>query len=154
MAVVDLYNGIYSVLSNDTTVLSYLGILNSSDDVDEYALMKARHIQKRAKPQNLADNIPLISFYTAPGRRDGRNLEVYTTDFVFDIFTNDDVPLAQDIAQRVMDLFEGVVTPFVNVENFEGFFITAYESESDLPDTYCFSVVIRFSITMERVQCT
>ncbi len=147
MNIIDLYDGIYSVLSNNDVVLSYLGIGEGDN------LTKAYHIQKRAKPQNLADHLPLIAFYTLPGKREGRNLNVYTTNFNFDVYTNDNPTLAQSIVQTIISLFDGVISLFDNLETFEGIFVTGYESDSDLPNTYCFTVVIQFSISLEKVQC-
>lgn len=149
MAIVDLYNGIYKVLAFDEAVLNYLGIGESADP-----LTKAKRIQKRAKPQDIPENLPVIAFYTAPGKREGRNSEVYVTNFIFDIYTNDDVPTAQDIGQRIIDLFEGEIPGFRNVETFAGLWVSAYEGETDLANTYCFTVVIQFSISMERFECT
>lgn len=145
MAVVNLYNGIYKVLSNDETVLNYLGIGTSASPLD-----KARHIQKRAKPQNLANHLPLIAFYSPPGQRGGDNYLVYNTKFVFDIYTRDDVDLAQRIGDRIHRLFEGIIHPMMGIENFESLMVSQHESESDLPNSYCFTVVIDFSISLDE----
>jgi hypothetical protein len=90
MAVVNLYNGIYKVLANDPIVLDYLGIGSIATP-----LQKAQRIQKRSKPTKLVENLPLIAFYAPPGRREPNNFEVYTTTFVFDLYTSDNVDLAQ-----------------------------------------------------------
>lgn len=143
MPVVDLYNGIYQVLSNDLIVLSYLGI-----GEDASPLEKAEKIQKRSEPQNLSDNLPIIAFYAPPGRRLESNFAVYTTDFVFDIYTNDDVDTAQRLGDRIFKLFHGKIQPMNNVITFESQHVTSHESKSDLPNTYCFTVVINFSIQL------
>jgi hypothetical protein len=145
MAVVNLYNGIYRVLANDETVLNYLGIGSTASNLD-----KAKKIQKRATPQNPSDNMPLIAFFANPGRREGSNLLVYNTNFVFDIYTNDDVNLAQRIGDRLVELFEGEIHPLMGVENFESLLVSMHESESDLPNSYCFTVVINFSISLDN----
>ena len=145
MSISDLYNGIYSVLSNDATVLSYLGI------TDEDELGKANHIQKRAKPQGLDKNMPLITFYAISGYRENSNSEAYVTNFVFAIYTEDDIELAHKIAQRIIDLFEGEFIPFNNMVNFQPLFTSAAETESDSPNIYSFSVVIQFYMSMEKV---
>jgi hypothetical protein len=145
MSVVNLYNGVYKVLANDNTVLNYLGIGASASNLE-----KAKHIQKRAKPQNLAESLPLIAFYALPGKREGQNLLVYTTNFVFDIYTNDDVNLAQQIADRISSLFDGEIHPMMGIESYESLVVTMHESESDLANTYCFTVVIQFSMTLEQ----
>ena len=148
MSVVNLYDGIYRVLANDPKVLNYLGI-DESGDAEEVALRKAERIQKRSKPQKLTEILPVITFYAPPGRRESGNLQVYNTNFVFDLYTQDDVNTAQRMASRIQELFDGVIHPFMGVENFESLLVTMHESESDLQNTYCFTVVISFSITLE-----
>lgn len=145
MAVVDLYNGIYKVLANDEEVLNYLGIGADADN-----LTKAKHIQKRSNPQNLDANVPLIAFYAPPGSRSRSNSQVYNTHFVFDVYTHDDVDLAQRLGDRVEKLFDGVIHPMMGIESFESQFETAHESGTDLANTYCFTVVIGFSISLEK----
>jgi len=142
LAIIDLYNSIYRILANDPDILNYLGIGVGADN-----LTKAKKIQKRSKPQDLANNLPLITFYAPPGRRD--NSAVYVTPFVFDIYTNDDVPTAHKIAQRIIDLFDGQLHPMVGVESMESYFITGHESQTDLQNTYCFTVVIEFSVSIK-----
>lgn len=141
--IVDLYNGIYKVLANDTDVLNYLGIGVAADN-----LSKAKHIQKRAKPQNPTDNMPLIAFYAPPGQLD-RNHLVYETPFVFDIYTKDDVNKAQLIAKRIIKLFDKEIINVEGTSSFESRFLTGHESSVDLANTYCFTVVIEFSVAVE-----
>lgn len=143
MAVVNLYNGIYKVLANDSNVLNYLGIGSTATP-----LQKAQRIQKRSKPTKLVENLPLIAFYAPPGRRDVNNYQVYNTQFVFDIYTSDNVDLAQRLGDRILQLFDGVINPMMGVENFESLMVTQHESECDLANTYCWTVVIQFSITI------
>lgn len=145
MAVVSLYNGIYKVLSNDETVLNYLGIGPSASSLD-----KAKRIQKRHKPQDLATNMPLIAFYATPGSRVGENYLVYETNFIFDIYTKDDVSNAQKLGGRVLELFEGVIHPMMGVESFESMVVSMHESAVDLANCYCFTVVINFSVSIEQ----
>lgn len=145
MAVVSLYNGIYKVLSNDETVLNYLGIGTLASPLD-----KAKRIQKRHKPQDLATNMPLIAFYATPGSRVGENYLVYETNFIFDIYTKDDVSNAQKISNRILELFEGVIHPMMGVESFESMVVSMHESAVDLANCYCFTVVINFSISIEQ----
>lgn len=145
MSVVNLYNGIYRVLANDETVLSYLGIGKDAKPIE-----KAKHIQKRCKPQRLADSMPLITFYAPPGVVDRGNYIVYETDFIFDIYTKDDVDLAQRISERIAEIFVGKIYPMKEVENFQSEFVTSYESAVDTDNTYCFTVVINFSVSIEK----
>ncbi|MGA4519200.1 hypothetical protein ACPA0F_18240 [Solibacillus silvestris] len=145
MSVVSLYNGIYRVLSNDETVLNYVGIGNQAT-----ALEKAKRIQKRHKPQDLATNMPVIAFYSTPGSRMGDNYLVYETNFIFDIYTNDDVSKAQKIGDRILELFEGVIHPMMGVESFESMMVSMHESAVDLANCYCFTVVINFSVSLDK----
>lgn len=133
------------MLSNDPTVLFYLGIGSNSDN-----LTKAKHIQKRSKPQNLIENLPLITFYAPPGSRERYNSAVYQAPIVFDIYTSDDVNTAHLLTQRIQDLFEGEIPPMEGIESFEAFFVTGHESSTDLTNTYCFTIVIDFSITIDK----
>ncbi|NGQ95313.1 hypothetical protein G3578_09115 [Brevibacillus sp. SYP-B805] len=149
MDAVDLYNNIYSVLANDEDVLNYLGIGASAND-----LTKEMHLQKRAKPLNIVDHIPLIAFYAPPGgERERGNELVYNTPFRFDIYTNDDVNLAHQIAKRIVALFEGKLMPFQGMENFESKFVTMYESDSGLQNAYCFTVVMQMSVSLDTDDC-
>lgn len=145
MSVVNLYNGIYQVLSNDQKVLNYLGIDTSSSLTD-----KATHIQKRSRPQRLADSIPLVAFYAPPGVPDKNNHLVYTTAFVFDVYTADDVALAQQIAERICELFVGEMHPMQGVESMQSEFVTSHESSVDVENAYCFTTVIDFSVSIEK----
>lgn len=144
MIVTDLYNGIYKVLANDSAVLNYLGVGVGADN-----LTKAKKITKRNKPPFLTDNIPLIAFYAPPGRRGGQNDMVYSTPVVFDIFTKDDVNKAHQLADRVVELFEGQIHPMMGITSFESLFVTAHETDAELANTYCFTVVLNFSVTIE-----
>lgn len=145
MAVVDLYTGIHKVLASDPVILNLLGIGEAADQ-----LTKNIRIQKRIKPQNLAtNNMPMITFYALPGKRSGQNYMVYRAPFIFEIYTKDDVSTAQRIAQRIVDLFNGVINPLMGVENFEALVESEHETEVDMPNTYCFTVVITFSVSLE-----
>lgn len=141
--VVNLYNSLFRLLANDSIVLNYLGIGESATTVE-----KALHIQKRVRPQNIVNYVPLIAFYALPGQREVRNDKVYNVEFTFDIYTKDDVELAQNIGQRIIDLLDGTIPPLSGVENFECYWENAHESLADLPNTYCFTVVIRFSLSL------
>lgn len=147
MGVVNLYNGIFRVLANDEEVLNYLGIDNSMTE-SQKDLWKSHSIQKRSKPKDLKKNIPLIAFYAPPGGRDSQNDAVYTTPFIFDTYTEGDVDKAHKIAQRIIDIFDGDILSMMGVESFESLFLTGHESDTDIPDGYCFTVVIRFSVTL------
>lgn len=142
MNVVALYNNIYSVLADDVELLNLLGLESTSN-----FLAKAKKFQKRAKPPNLVDNIPLISFYAPPGGADRNNFEVYRAPFIFNAYTNDDVNKAHLIAERLSKLFHNENLPFCGLDSFESRMITSHESSVDVDNVYCFTMVIEFSIT-------
>lgn len=144
MSVVNLYNNIWRILANDNDILTFMNLVGADN------LTKAKRIQKRARPQNIIDNLPLITFYTPDGNLEVRNSFVYGAMFVFDIYTSDDVELAHNIAQRIIDLFDREIHPMNGLESFESKFIRAYESNSNLANTYCFTVVLNMYISTDR----
>ncbi len=142
--VVSLYNGIYKTLANDSKILELLNIdLNSLD----LALSKALKIQKRQKPQNPTDNIPLICFFSLGGQKEPKNSLVHNSVFVFDIYTNDDVEKAHLIATRIVELFDEEIPEFSGIGTFSTYWQDSFESDTDLPNTYCFTTVFKFSWT-------
>lgn len=143
MSIVDLYDSIYSILSNDEQILDLLGLDLGSDNQ-----LKDSHIQKRAKPPNLIDNLPLIAFYTPGGQRESKNDLVFNSTFVFDIYTQDDVDLAQRIAQRVLDLFDKKNNYLSGLATFDSFFLDSYESGAILSNTYCYTIALKISFSL------
>lgn len=144
MFIVNLYNNIYDMLSNDEIFLNYLGLNNASSLID-----KANKIQKRSEPQNLTNKVPLVAFYTSPGSIEKSNYVVYNAPFIFNIYTNDDVGLAHSIADRLFQLINNKLLPMFSIENFNSRFITAHESKVDINNIYCFTVVFEFSVSIE-----
>lgn len=144
MQVVSLYNNIYTLIADNESILYYLGVSNKSDYVEI-----AKKIQKRAKPQNLVDNIPIIAFYAPPGGLDRGNDAVYVAPFVFDIYTFDDVNTAHLIAEELTKMIDRELLPFCGVDSLESRFITAHESNVDIENVYCFTVVFEFSIIIQ-----
>ena len=141
--IADLYAGIFKVMAKDSQMLSLLNIAAGD------AVQKARQIQKRSQPQGLDKYSPLITFYKVPGDgRDVRKDNVYNATFVFDVYTKDDVELALAIAKRIKELFDGEINPFESIESFETSFEDGYESKASLPNTYCFTSVLTFCITI------
>jgi hypothetical protein len=149
MIVAKLYNGIYKILANDQALLTYLGIYTTIDS-SAYKLIKAKRIQKRSKPTELALNIPIVTFYTPPGRVETGNNLVYCTPVIFDIYTKDNVELAQDICTRINELLSSKISPFDGIESFESKFMSSYESGTDLTNTYCFTLVIEMSVSLDN----
>lgn len=144
MSVVNLYNNIWSIIANDSIILTFMNLVGADN------LTKAKRIQKRARPQNIIDNLPLITFYSPDGNLELKNSYVYNAVFVFDVYTNDDVELAHNLAQRIIEIFDRELHPMNGVESFESKFIRAYESNSNLANTYCFTVVLSMYISTDR----
>lgn len=145
MPVVDLYTGIYRVLANDAEILELLKLPSNAT-----ALQKAKKIQKRAKPQDIEKNLPMIAFYTPGGGRDPGNDYVFGSTFIFDIYTKDDVELAQLIAERIYKLFDGENNPFENIETFDARYEDEHESATDLSNTYCYTIIITMYISLPK----
>ena len=143
MQVVNLYNNIFTLIVDNESILYYLGVGNEASDIE-----KARKIQKRAKPQSLVDNVPLIAFYAPPGGLDRGNDTVYVAPFVFDIYTFDDVDTAHKIAEELTRMIDRELLPFWEVDSLESRFVTAHESNVDIENVYCFTVVFEFSIIL------
>lgn len=140
----DIYACIHKTLRNDAEIRRLMGFNDSTDSV-EYAT----RIQKRAKPVELVeDNFPLITFYKLPGSREVNHLS-YVTVFNFDIYTNDDVELAIDIADRIGYLFEDKYLNVPNISSFKGQYVTSAEDTTDLPNTFKYRVQIEFTFGIE-----
>jgi hypothetical protein len=146
LKVVKLYNEIYRTMTEDEPLLTKMGFV-SSGNVNQDRLFKARRFQKRSTPQNLAvENMPTIAFYTSGGNYDITNSLVYNPVFYFDIYTNDNVDLAHAISEDIQGLFGGKINYFQGIDTLVADVLEAHESLSDLPNTYCFTLVISFSI--------
>jgi hypothetical protein len=155
LSVINLYNGIYTLLTSDSDLLEKLSIPIIEEIVEGETVLtpptnaqKGRKIQKRSKPQELANNLPMIAFYTPGGNIDPINQEVFRPVFYFDIYTQNNVNLAHELAERVFMLLDDKVNEFSSVENGEAEVIDAHESDAGLPDTYCFTLEVLFSITI------
>lgn len=141
MVVVELYDNIYTYLSNDDTLLGLLGLGTSSSLTD-----KVLKIRKRHRPENLVDGLPLIAYYTPGGGVSSTNNLVYEAFFIFDIYTEDDVTLAHSIGERICEIFDRTIPAFENMGNLEVRLMTGHESSTDYPNTYCFTVILEFSV--------
>ena len=150
MIVVNLYNQIFKTMAYDIDLLSLLGLYTNIENLtDEDRIDRNEHIQKRRKPSNILESLPLIAFYTPGGGAERRNMAVYNATFVFDIYTQDKVELAHSISERLCYLFENKLNTFCGVENFTTKLVEAYESDSNLENTFCFTLVLEFSISLE-----
>jgi hypothetical protein len=139
ITILNLYNGIYKLFSGDTTLLNHLGLTGTPTPNQI-----GPKLQKQSKPQQLSSNIPLIAFYTPGGGIDSMNMGVFCPMFYFDIYTNDNVKLAHQIAERVCELISGCIN-FTGVAGSSAIIVDAHESDSKLDNVYCFTIEATFS---------
>lgn len=144
---VKLYNGIFLTLTNDSILLDLLNIDTDVIPNSDYKLLLADKFQKRRKPQSLDDNLPIISFYSPSSGSDRRNSEVWNAVFVFDIYTNDEVDRAHRIGERIVELFDDQIVPIEGITTFTSSLEEQYESETDRPHTYCWTVIVTMSVS-------
>ncbi|ALA07161.1 hypothetical protein SECTIM467_31 [Brevibacillus phage SecTim467] len=141
----DVYACIHQTLRNDPEIQSMLGLTADSSLED-----MATKIQKRRKPQNLVqDNLPMISFYKNPGAR-GKNYLEYRFIVDFDIYTQDDVELATNIADRISHLFDDKYLGLQKGSVFKGQYVTSAEDDTDLENTYKYFTQIGLTVGIEE----
>ncbi len=141
----DVYAYIHKTIREDDEILRLMG-LDKTSSADVLAL----RIQKRKKPQELViHNLPLITFFKNPGVRGDNYLEYrFTVDF--DIYTQDDVETAIDIADRMAQLFDNKFMSGVSGSSFKGEYITSAEDETDFKNSYKYFTQIGFTIGLEE----
>lgn len=142
----DVYTFIHSTLCQDPKILYFLGLTADSS----LGKLETR-IQKRKKPQDLVgDNLPLISFYKKPGSR-GENYLEYRFIVDFDIFTQNNVELAINIADRIAQLFDDkFISGVLEGSVFRGEYITSAEDDTNLANTYKYFTQIGFTIGIDE----
>lgn len=136
----DVYASIHKMLREDEVIRQLMGFDGNTTTVE-----MAIRIQKRMKPSTVIDeNMPLITFYKLPGQR-GRNHLEYVTVFDFDIYTNDDVELAVDIADRINYLLDDKYLPLSEGSSFKAQYVTSAEDTTDLENTYKYFTQVEFT---------
>lgn len=141
----NFYAYIHQVLRDDPEIRSLIGLDASSTLEDA-----ATKIQKRKKPQDLVSpNLPIISFYKNAGTR-GNNYLEYRFIVDFDIYTQDDVELALNISDRIIQLFDDKYIGLTQGSFFKGQYITGAEDDTDLENTYKYFTQIGFTIGIEE----
>lgn len=141
----DVYASIHRTLREDEVIRQLMGFDDTTTDVD-----KALRIQKRMHPVEVVeDNLPLITFYKMPGQREFGNHLAYVTTFDFDIFTNDDVELAIDIADRINYLFDDKYLNLAKGSSFKSQYVTSAEDRTDLENTYKYFTQVEFTFGIE-----
>ena len=117
----DVYASIHKTLREDEVIRGLMGFDDTTDPVT-----MAMRIQKRRRPAELVnDNLPLITFYKMPGEREFGNHLAYVTSFDFDVYTNDDVEVAIDIADRINNLFDDKYLRLSKGSSFKGQYLTS-----------------------------
>jgi hypothetical protein len=142
MQITQLYDEIYRAITNDDGIMELMGLLGES------ALNKAKRVQKRRQPMNLADSDTILTFYTLGGRRQGSNDYVFNIPYIFDVYTKDDIELAQDISGKLLLLFDSKISNFKGLSTFETKFENQFESIVDLDNRYCFTTILVFSLSL------
>lgn len=136
----DAYASIHKTLREDSIIRQLMGFDETTTDVD-----MAIRIQKRERPVDLVeDRFPLIAFYKLPGQRGHNHLE-YVTIFDFNIYTNDDVELAVDLADRINYLFDDKFLNLPKGSSFKGAYVTSAEDGTDLANTYKYFTQVEFT---------
>jgi len=146
--VTKLYEGVFKLMSNDSILLSLMGV-DELQPEEDLLLEKVLKFQKRRKPQiSTLDFLPIISYYTPGGTYDTDNDHVYYAGMVFDIYTNDDVNRAHLINDRLCEIFDGEIPVMDSLATLEILHEEGYESNTELSDTYCFTVIFTFGIAL------
>lgn len=140
-----IYEALYVTLRNDTELQELLGIPNTGDlEADELAAMNK--IQKRRYPVEVIESLPMIAFYKIPSPADAGNDQVYDALFLFDVYTNNDVNLNMRITDRLYHMFEGEFLLAEGLTTFKSRWLDGSEFETDHPDLYGFSNIIKVSV--------
>ena len=157
--IVDLYDGLFQLLSSDQTVLNYLQVSDLllietfAPDITEderLKLAKAMKIQRQQMPKQLIESLPIMTFYSIPGGRDSRNISVYNGRIMFDIYTQNNVDLALGVTKRLFELLDKQLLNLENTASLQGIWLDGYESPTNDADTYCFTNLFDLSIVLEN----
>lgn len=144
MGSVALYRGIIKSLLGSTEFMNLMGLSNADAET------KSIRIQRRRKPQNILKNLPLVAYYTPDGSKDTDNVDVYCPTFVFDIYTNDNVELAQNIGELIKGLFADKLVGMSNITSYSSNFECEFESDAGLDFCYCWTIVMTFRVNLVR----
>lgn len=156
--IIDLYDAIYTLLSNDSNVLNYLQVDDLLDNSNFYSdkseperilLAKAIKIQRQRIPKQLIESLPIVTFYSIPSGRDRLNDRVLNARFMIDIYTENNVDLALKISKCLYDLLHEQFLNVSNTNSFKGYWVDGYESPTNDADTYCFTDVYELSISLD-----
>lgn len=150
LRVSDVYATIHKVLSTDPVIRELMGFQEGLEESEELIQRATKIVKRRVSPELLdGDNLPVISFYKLPGGREYDNHLSYITPFDFDIYTNNDVETAVDIADRINELFDDKYLPLAKGSSLRNRYVTSGEDKIDLQDVYKYYTQITFNLSLE-----
>lgn len=146
----DVYATIHTVIVKDPEIRRLMGFDEGLSEEDEF-LQRATKVLKRKMSTELLEGqtMPLITFYKLPGGREHDNFLSYLTPFDFDIYTNNDVELAIDIADRINELFDDKYLPLAKGSSLRNSYTTSGEDKTELKDVYKYYTQIIFNLSLE-----
>lgn len=142
----DVYATLHGMLRNDPEIRKLMGF----DDTTTMVEM-AKRIQKRRVPVEVIEEsqLPMVTFYKLPGHREPTNYLSYVTMFDFDIYTENDVEVALDIADRISELLNEQYLPMCKGSSLKCRYVTSAEDKSGAKDVYKYYVEIALNLIME-----
>lgn len=146
----DVYATIYRVITTDPIIRELMGFDESLEGEDELVQRADKVIKRRVSPELLnKGTLPLIAFYKLPGGRETENHLSYLTPFDFDIYTNNEIELAIELADRINELFDDKYLPLAKGSAFKSMYTTSGEETVHLKDVYKYYTQIIFNISLE-----
>lgn len=107
MADVDIINGIWWVVTDNTDFLTSIGLNPATATIDQ----KAQKVQREREPDGLAtQNIPLVCIYPVPGLKKRFNYTVYEAEFQIDFYAKS-LFLAMTSGKIAMNLLNNTTPP-------------------------------------------
>lgn len=142
----DVYATIHKWLREDPEIRRLMGF----DDTTTMVEM-AKRIQKRRIVSTDVDPslFPLISFYKLPGFREPKNHLSYVTIFDFDVYTQNDVETAIEIADRISELMDNEFLPLEKGSSLRSSYVTSAEDTTQLKDVYKYYTQISINLVLE-----
>lgn len=146
----DVYATIHSVIATDPEIRRLMGFQDGLSEEDELVQRASKVLKRQLSTELLEEQtLPLITFYKLPGGREFDNYLSYLTPFDFDIYTNNDVELAIDIADRINELFDDKYLPLAKGSSLRNTYVTSGEDKTELKDVYKYYTQIIFNLSLE-----
>ncbi|MFF1995210.1 hypothetical protein ACFVWC_29175 [Bacillus mycoides] len=142
--ITDVYTCIHKTLREDSVIRKCMGLNNIPTDMEN-----DMHIQKRMSPKEaLSTQLPLIAFYKSFVKKE-RNHNTHVVTFDFDIYTNDDVELALDLADRINHLFDNQSIQLLKGVFSKGQYVGSAEVVSEIEHSYKYFTRFEFIFEIE-----